>query len=1312
MAENVVIKIDVKADTRAIGKVRRELAALAAQAEATDAKFKKMSGSQLSAGKTLGQFGDEADDATTSTNKLSKAVDRTSKPFDRLDRNAKRANKVLRGLASFGSKALSLGFKAFAVSLGLSTAALASVSAAFKIGTWAVKAYQSALSGLFQVISVAGAGAVAVLSALAAGQREFAAATVSARYGGGQAGLTAAASQMMSLTSNTKLAVLGAKALQGAFAGVSRNTRMTADIARALTAIGDFSIASGDPEKSFAAAGEFVGQLVKAGKLTDEIAKAAATVSPEFATAVEQAKKLGLTSSKEILAAFTSGKLSTEVAGSLDTVNRTLFGTAKRNFQIIKEQFADFGTAFLPEFTSAVEEAARIFQRTFLQISGSTSKFIGGTAIDTIVGGLDRFSQWSAKTFNEYLPKAVGMFDRLKATLRDIGDRWGRFVDLIRPLQKGGQVLIDTFGPVLSSVFSGFSDGLNSFNKLIVDNKDELLAFGDSLQRLVASIGALFGEMKTAFVAVLPTLTKIVNLFTALLVAVTGVVSGVQGMFGQFGSMLTLAGFAAGKAALGELGEKKKGQRGQPPGRSSGFGGLAGFLMGGQGGTSDRQGSRGGHPGGNGYGIMPKQGKGRLGNRLAAVAPGIAMMLAPIAGSALADKTGVGEFNAAGNAASLALLANMAGVGFGGMGAWAAAPAAAGGFAGDWASGQVLDTKWASKLGGKTHSALGFGTGAAVGAGAGALVGSIVPVVGTALGAGVGAAVGGLVGGVVGFVKSGSYKKESKAAAESLVDSYSTQIQAAFDKGDMGGASRLLKQMEQEGKVGAEQAKHFDSFNDTFKDLSKELNRQTEPAIKKFNKNVEMLSDVTGKSEQEIKRLAQTTGVDLSAAITNVGETISTLTGKALVLNAADVQTNQQAFLTDAISTAFRKPMEEQNRRAAINEKTANFSQLIASGGLTQMTSGELQSNTADLLTTAFQYEQSQNNGDTYGSLKKINDMLGVGGVMYGAVHNGEHYLGEGQLAGGGDIMGPVVRQQVGAALTEYIKNGGLSNQLEGLDANLSAKGLGINAGNEERRIAGLVQSGKIDEAFAVIDRLNALNARSTLDDTQGGSREDLSALLKDGGFTIEQGAATLNSAAMSIAETFARGTRVNISVNGGGDTSVPVGSFGFIDISKKKPGDVGYMKDGDTTSARLGRTLSRHSYLNSQLAGKRTITSAWRNSNLGSINSDHVTGNAYDLTGQNLGGYQKLVTDGGGFAEFHGAGGNRHLHVVPGPTPAGDSSSPVPSLAMSGASNSGATSNSYNFTINASESATANEIAAAVMDKIDRRDRNRKERS
>lgn len=140
----------------------------------------------------------------------------------------------------------------------------------------------------------------------------------------------------------------------------------------------------------------------------------------------------------------------------------------------------------------------------------------------------------------------------------------------------------------------------------------------------------------------------------------------------------------------------------------------------------------------------------------------------------------------------------------------------------------------------------------------------------------------------------------------------------------------------------------------------------------------------------------------------------------------------------------------------------------------------------------------------------------------------------------------------------------------------------------------------------------------------------------------------------------------------------------------------------GDTSvSKTLGRTMGRHNYFNGLLTGKRTVTSSWRDYGLGSPSSDHVTGNAYDLTGQNLGSYANLINTAGGFAEFHGAAGSRHLHVVPPPSPMGDTSSGRMAPASATPASSTYEGDSFNITVVESKDAkaTAQEVVRQIAE-------------
>lgn len=164
-----------------------------------------------------------------------------------------------------------------------------------------------------------------------------------------------------------------------------------------------------------------------------------------------------------------------------------------------------------------------------------------------------------------------------------------------------------------------------------------------------------------------------------------------------------------------------------------------------------------------------------------------------------------------------------------------------------------------------------------------------------------------------------------------------------------------------------------------------------------------------------------------------------------------------------------------------------------------------------------------------------------------------------------------------------------------------------------------------------------------------------------------------------------------------GGDTRMPRGSA-----------------IGDTTSSRLATTMARHNAINSGIAGKRTITSSFRTYALGSANSDHATGRALDIVGANLGQYRRDITAAGGFAEFHGRGASRHLHVVPGPGAIGDTVAPSISRQVSTMTAKPATSsggNNYTFNINGS-TMSPEQIANTVMARIKQTERSERQRS
>lgn len=120
-----------------------------------------------------------------------------------------------------------------------------------------------------------------------------------------------------------------------------------------------------------------------------------------------------------------------------------------------------------------------------------------------------------------------------------------------------------------------------------------------------------------------------------------------------------------------------------------------------------------------------------------------------------------------------------------------------------------------------------------------------------------------------------------------------------------------------------------------------------------------------------------------------------------------------------------------------------------------------------------------------------------------------------------------------------------------------------------------------------------------------------------------------------------------------GGGKSIADGSLGFSRPADSYPlpiGDATHPLSRDlATDARFGgSTLAAWQALDATVPGVRSVSSHIRGWGLGSPDSDHTTGRAVDIQGQNLPGLVAAVRRAGGAAELHGAGTGRHAHVVP----------------------------------------------------------------
>lgn len=461
---------------------------------------------------------------------------------------------------------------------------------------------------------------------------------------------------------------------------------------------------------------------------------------------------------------------------------------------------------------------------------------------------------------------------------------------------------------------------------------------------------------------------------------------------------------------------------------------------------------------------------------------------------------------------------------------------------------------------------------------------------------------------------------------------------------------------------------------------------------------MQYLTKITGKSGAELEILAKNLGVNIYDPTVKFNELLKSL-GENMVKTAQELK-NAFVDLFLAAGDIFRKRREGRESILAINSSSRGLRDTLVSGGLSDT---EKTVAVEGYFENYFQQILAATGGDPVEAYLATVGSFGTEGQ--GVYAPGQVF--EGQYG--------AINPSYQTGISEVKK--GIGTQYGGqLQAVIGELGFNTDANMASRLISGLS-----DQDMTKF--LNLTNSGALFTGDKGDyAAEDIKAILSTvglGGLAIERtpeealneianktdDLATASEGLKSAVEEF------NGYLDGFFESMQDKPEWWSIEAMKKiMTGSDTSSPRGDTTSSRLSQTMARHASMDSQLTGKRSITSAYRTHNLGSINSDHVTGRAYDLTGQNLGAYSRLVHENGGFAEFHGTQANRHLHVVP--ARAGDTSSPMAPIGMSTMSTgSGGSTNYFNIEINgATQSPEA--IANMVMAKIAEKERNARERS
>jgi len=644
-------------------------------------------------------------------------------------------------------------------------------------------------------------------------------------------------------------------------------------------------------------------------------------------------------------------------------------------------------------------------------------------------------------------------------------------------------------------------------------------------------------------------------------------------------------------------------------------------------------------------------------------------------------------------------------------------------------------------LGGTALTSKTVGGGALSGSAAGAAIGTMIaPGFGTAAGAIIGAAVGGLMGGLN---KVKDEKNKARKAFESAFDNLVTQnligIQQRMIESGGVGKSEIVKAAKRGGRIDRAQSEILNKYRDggssaeivemlaanqsqygltdeQIKDMRKrpeEIGKVIDKVSSKekarnhltdiYAKRLDALTKLTGVSEQEVEKMAMTMGVDLYDSTVDFNEVVEKL--GVSVVKTRDQLRGMQMDLALSGLDQFSKKLGDLDAPKILDEQARAFRDMYdaADGVITDSEFSEFIKGFVPNMLNAF-------GGGLQGTIKQM-QLFGVGGTEFSRKE--------------GDITSPFYGME---NLFVNSLAGQAYQQMLGTtyDRAIGIAGGQLNAKLFESEGVGrfVMDTDRFTEQFKLLSPAMQKQLADDIEDNrllpgdmQNFTRNDFAVLLERYGMdanklglrSIEDDDElniALDKMPQELKDTYGEIIKLFGSFFDTRDEKVPEWmTDNFINmIAQNKDTMTPRGKGvGDTTSSRLSQTMSRHAQMDSMLTGKRTVTSAYRTTGLGSINSDHVTGRAYDLVGQNLGAYQRLTTANGGFAEFHGSNASRHLHVVPRLGAYGDTVSPkiaiMPAQKSSGRESDGGIT--IMQTITGGQNASPNEIAEAAVRKM-----------
>ena len=516
-----------------------------------------------------------------------------------------------------------------------------------------------------------------------------------------------------------------------------------------------------------------------------------------------------------------------------------------------------------------------------------------------------------------------------------------------------------------------------------------------------------------------------------------------------------------------------------------------------------------------------------------------------------------------------------------------------------------------------------------------------------------------------------------------------------------------------------------------------EMGKKLQPALEASNemadqssKRMKMLKEISGKSGAELEALAKSMGVNLYDATLKTSDIVEKL-GMTMVKTAAQLKAANIDASIKGISDGFDEAIKKANAPKIYDERGRAVFDVVKGGGDTAsvlealkgfqesslgMTGSPIEdfyAQQAQIGTLADPGKLFQKNGawanidpakfftpEVTAALAKQASSTEAGFTTTATDQINAGFLNSGMMANEGSIKGLVNNMTAENKQRFFADVESGAFKTENPFANKSEDEI-----NKILKADGITKTGSEGQTLFLEKQANEQFAKYGVDN----ANVKLSAI-DEGTNAVADKMATAGEDFKNAVDTFSENMGAYFTDSAGKpewwtkDAMKEI--MGTDDTSTPRGGSI-----GDTTSSRLGQTMARHNAINNSIAGNRSITSSYRNYALGSMNSDHVTGRAIDLVGQNLGSYAVATRNAGGFAEFHGSGDARHLHAVPGPGAIGDTLTPASNQKMSAPSATVKSGGStFTFHINGGQN-NPQEIANMVMAKIQNTEQKVRER-